>query len=353
MKPILNGQFELPTDGWCHAMAIGEFPNSVVEPDPAQPGGMRLRRVMQICDRDSAVAMVAAFNRAAAAPEFCGLLVDRDHESDDPSKTTDAWGWVMGLENRDDGLYANIRWTDLGEPAVRGGRFRFLSPVFAEDRCEDLGNGRLRPLVLDKLGLTNDPNIRPLRPLSNRAALENEQITSTAGEPGRKESSMDYKKELLALLGLDVAATDEDISAAITGKQESSGEMENMRKDCADLTNRCAKAESELAVVKRAELERNVEADLEEHKDVIANRDEVKAALMTNRSEALKLLKALNKPTTRLHNRASAVTPSIAADVPRQQQEFVESLVRENKAASYAKAWAIAPSLKPELFPGA
>jgi len=45
-------------------------------------------------------------------------------------------GWIGGLEHRDDGLYAQIRWSDLGHQALTGGRYRLASPVWNRADCD-------------------------------------------------------------------------------------------------------------------------------------------------------------------------------------------------------------------------
>jgi len=363
MKPILTPDFALPSDGWYHAMPLGEFPNTLLV--AGADGGVNRRRVVQICDRDSALAMVEAFNRAAAAPDFPGLLIDRDHESDDPEKTTDAWGWVTALENREDGLYARIRWTDLGQPAVAGGRFRFLSPVFDPDLCQDLGNGRIRPVRLEKLGLTNDPNMKALRPLTNRvpaadaAPAPADSGKHSPGSSGRKESTMDFKAELLAMLGLSADASDEAIAAAIKAAKEAAGKAPTPEA-LEQMTNRAQSAEAALAALRTEKLTAQVESDLEAHKDVIANRDEVKAALLANRESTLKVLAALRKPVVEdpppaLRNRSTRAPASAAlSNRAREQQGLVNSIRdRERNAGrtcSFDRAWEMAKAEKPELF---
>src|SRR5471032_1082332 len=95
-----------------------------------------------------------------------GLLVDFDHSSHDPAQPTTAAGWISGLEPRDYGLYAQVRWSDLGHQALTGGRYRLASPVWNRADCDQwtaLADGRdtlhLRPRRLDRLALTNDPNL--------------------------------------------------------------------------------------------------------------------------------------------------------------------------------------------------
>jgi len=52
---------------------------------------------------------------------------------------------------------------------VRGGRFRLMSPVFPPpSACEDLGGGKIRPVVLVNVALTNEPNIKGGKPIANR-----------------------------------------------------------------------------------------------------------------------------------------------------------------------------------------
>jgi hypothetical protein len=65
-------------------------------------------------------------------------------------------------------LFAKIRWSDVGEEAVKGGRYRFLSPVWNRADCVDLGGGRVRPVRLLNAAVTNDPNLKGMVPLSNR-----------------------------------------------------------------------------------------------------------------------------------------------------------------------------------------
>jgi phage I-like protein len=157
---ILNRDFRLPDDGWYHIAPFGEFPHS----------GACL---IQVIDQESCIAMAARFAADAKTPNFPGLLVDFDHFSLDGEKRSEAAGWILGLENRENGLWAQIRWSDLGEKAVKGGRYRFLSPVWARSDCVDLGADpmsgldRVRPVRILNAAVTNDPNLKGMVPLSN------------------------------------------------------------------------------------------------------------------------------------------------------------------------------------------
>jgi phage I-like protein len=149
--------FQMPADGWYQVAPLGEFAHAAAG-------------VVQVVDRDACAAMVNRFAEDAAVANFAGLLVDFDHFSLDGEKRSEAAGWITALENRDGGLFAQIRWSDLGEEAVKGGRYRFLSPVWNRTDCVDLGGGRVRPVRLLNAAVTNDPNLKGMRPLSNSAA---------------------------------------------------------------------------------------------------------------------------------------------------------------------------------------
>ena len=111
-------------------------------------------------------------------------MIDFDHFSYDPGRSSEAAGWLQALERRADGLWGRIKWSDKGEEAVTNGRYRFVSPTWLREDCEvvsvptespsgdsprrspdgnpDDSNPKqaLRPLRLDSLALTNSPNLR-------------------------------------------------------------------------------------------------------------------------------------------------------------------------------------------------
>jgi hypothetical protein len=156
---ILNREtFEMPNDGWYQIAPLGEFPH--------QPTG-----VVQVVDQAACDAMTNAFKQESEKSNFAGLLIDFDHFSLDDKLKSEAAGWITELNNRDDGLWAKIRWSDIGEECVKGGRYRFLSPVWSQRDCDDLGNGRLRPVRLLNAAVTNDPNLKGMMPLSNRSKM--------------------------------------------------------------------------------------------------------------------------------------------------------------------------------------
>lgn len=183
---ILNRDFRLPDDGWYHIAPFGEFPHS---------GAC----VIQVIDQEACIAMAARFAADAKTLNFPGLLVDFDHCSLDGEKRSEAAGWILGLENRENGLWAQIRWSDLGEDTVKGGRYRFLSPVWARSDCVDLGADpmsgldRVRPIRILNAAVTNDPNLKGMVPLSNsgqRAVVDFQTLGRGANNLERNEPSV-------------------------------------------------------------------------------------------------------------------------------------------------------------------
>ena len=163
---------------------------------------------------------------------------------------------------------------------------------------------------------------------------------------------MDYKKELLKMLGLQADATDEQIASGCAG-------LENTCRDRDALKNRAESAEARVAQLEREKLEAQIEEDLETYKDAIANREEVKAALLANRDSTLKVMAALRKPAPEapaqrppvlLNRNAGTPAPAEAdGERDRQREAFVEEVRLKNRC-SKSKAFTLAASLKPELF---
>jgi phage I-like protein len=273
--------FQPPPDGWFHIAPLGTFPH---------PTG-----ALQVIDAEACEAMRRTFAEEARRENFPGLLVDFDHGSHDPAQPTTAAGWIGALEDRGDGLYAQIRWSDLGHQALTGGRYRLASPVWNRADCDawtaPAADGRdalhLRPRRLDRLALTNDPNLPGLAPLSNRREKEegkkekgpNPDPTSPPFTltPLPLSLPMNLRTELLNQLRLPAAASDEQIAEALRAL---SGELESLRNRCARLT------------------EAQADTDLERFADVITNRDVVRAQLLANRDGTLALLGALRPAST-------------------------------------------------------
>jgi len=269
--------FQPAPDGWFHIAPHGTFPH---------PTG-----ALQVIDAEACEAMLGTFNEEARQANFPGLLVDFDHSSHDPAQPTTAAGWIAGLEHRGDGLYAQIRWSDLGHQALTGGRYRLASPVWNRADCDQwsapVGDGRdvvhLRPRRLDRLALTNDPNLPGMTPLSNRrdeggggSSMPLHKIIGREGTRGpTNNEDMNLRTEMIQHLHLPATAGVEEMVAALRAQ---TAELDTLRNRCLRLT------------------ESQADADLERFADVITNRDVVRAQLVANRDGTLALLNALRQP---------------------------------------------------------
>lgn len=274
MTPILNSEFKLPADGWHQLAPLGEYPNTTDDG----------RAVVQVVDKRACELMANRFAQEAAKPGFSGLLVDFDHGSLNKYRSSRAAAWIAGVQVRPDGLYVQNRWTGSGKAAVEGGDFRFLSPVFPENACENLGGGRLRPMALAGAAVTNDPNMKGMAPLTNR------------GHDAAEDKEQKMHEKLTKLLGLTADAADDAIEAK-------AGMLVNRAKEADALQARVTELEQQ-------QLAAQVETDLAEFAPVIANRDEVKAQLLANREGTLKVLRGLKKPETKPETKPEGMLPN-------------------------------------------
>ena len=287
MTPLWNreGEFALPEDGFFHIVPKGEYPH-------------RRTGLVQVLDDAAMQAMANRFNEEASDPNFPGLLIDYDHFSNDSDKSTEAAGWLIAIENRNDGLWGKIKWSDSGEEAVSGGRFRFVSPVWNLEESDRMENKRIRPKRLDQVALTNDHNLKGLTPLSNRSDGGSSGGNNKNGNPHK--SMEQHTKMLLTLLGLSEGASDDAIQnrfnevrpELMTNRQTISGleaERDSLKKDKDALENRVGTLEkSNETMLKSA-----VETDLEKYADVIKDKDAMRATLIENREGTLKILDGL------------------------------------------------------------
>lgn len=318
---ILNRDFQHPADGWYHIEPKGEHPNAA--------GG-----VVQVIDDQACESIVNTFNAAAEKPDFAGMLVDHEHFRHDAEKETRAYGWLMKLENRADGVYGQIRWTGTGKAAVDQGDYRFFSTEYAGADMAEVRNAeprRARPLRLAGLTLTNQPNNRGGRPITNRAShapagpeAGAPQTVSTAALAGDVRPNTNNKmKDLAKMLGLPEDAAEPALMAAVT-----------------EIKNRAQTAEAELLQNREAQ----ADADLEPLKDKLPKEQHaaIRAQLVANRAATLPLLKlatASAQPAPAANsilNRATARTPEADSG----EKTFVQVFNR-HVAAGKTKAEAL------------
>jgi hypothetical protein len=233
-------------------------------------------------------------------------------------------GWLKNVEIRDDGqLWGEVEWTDAGAAAVGHRRYQFFSTEYDARDLEDLGGGRVRPRRLAGLALTNRPNNKGGRPISNRTASGPHQ------EPRTKNQEQADMKTIAKKLGLP---EDADEAAILDRLTELLAENDTLK-------TRAGEAEVEGILNRHA-------ARIPEGK-----REDWRKALLANRATAEPLLAGLpehreaptenREPAPRLTNRETARTPDPARALGAPESpdgEAQRSAAIRNRAHAIARA---------------
>jgi hypothetical protein len=315
---ILNRSNEVPADGWYQIEVTGEHP----------AGENRV----QVIDETALDAIVARFQKEKdeAGENFAGILVDRDHLSHDLENETAAMAWLKDLTVRDGQLYAQLELTSEGSAAVSGKVYKFFSTEYSASDLEDLGDGRVRPLRLSGLALTNRPNNRGGKPISNRA-------DQPSGGQTQDEIPTKSMKTIAEKLGLPADADEATIVNAITALITKVEGLEKATKE----------AEADAVMNRMGE---RIPKDARPH---------WREQLIANRATTEKLLEAsfpAQGADARIHNRGAA-TPAPVEKTDGQQSasksDLQEAAVRDimNRSnCGYEAAFDQAMREKPELF---
>lgn len=213
---LLGNEFAVAADGWVPLVGYGDFVH-----------GEGVQRFM----REDAETLVNEFNSLRGLPQrLLGLpwyIGHPDHPKfKDRYADTRAYGRIKGLEAREEGLFANVKWSAAGEDLIRSEAFHGHSVNWGAVKR----GGVWRPVRIKSVGFTNEPNI-PVRPVT----LANEMNDS-------------MKEQLLQKLGLAADATDEQILAAVDAAIEAKRDGENTE----TLKAEKLKAEDDLANEKAA-----------------------------------------------------------------------------------------------------
>lgn len=134
----------------------------------------------------------AAALMAASIADGTPLVLDENHATDlaaPKGQSAPARGWIVELQARQDGIWGRVEWTAEGRRLVEDRAYRGVSPVIAHQK-----DGTI--VAIRRASLVNQPN------LSGLTALH-------------QEKTMDLKEMLIEALGLDPAASDEDVVAAV------------------------------------------------------------------------------------------------------------------------------------------
>lgn len=312
----LHNRFELTAaDGWILLAPFGEHPH---------PDGL------QLVDEKVARNLVRRWGDDGS-PE---LPVDFDHRTYTREDDTESAGWIRSLEVRANGLYGQVRWSDAGEAALSGGRYRQLSPTWTVQTRDSRDHGKTRvvePVKLLNVALTNQPNIKGMPMLSN---------SQRASAPNPKTETV--MNDVYKALGLKDGASEQEAAKAVA----------DLKAREATLQNRCNELEGELKTVRNAQ----VEADLKSYADVIEDEESAKTMLLHNREAAVKIFEStrrrLGTPSETLTNREPPKAPGKAdpeTPLAIRQAEAVEKTRLSNRC-TFTEAWDLTRREKPELF---
>ena len=272
-RTVFNRLFQPDPAGWTQLVpAPGEYPGMLLKDgEPAEP-------VVQVVDGDAYRRIAAAFKTDKGAENWPGLLIDFDHFSHDVDKPSRAAGWMDELEVRpDEGIFVRGRWTAAGKEAIEGGDYRGASPVFDVEILED---GRVRPIRLSDGGLTNQPAIKGMVPVSNRAGKEGAETQNTGGTQ--------MLEKLRALFGKPDATEDEMLSSVQTAVNRSR-ELDQVKTDAAGKTAELEQTKNRVAELEREQLQAEAEKFVDEHAGVIANREAAIAQYVQNKDATVAL----------------------------------------------------------------
>lgn len=131
----------------------------------------------------------------AASMQIGRLPIDENHATDlaaPKGLPAPAFGWVVAMEARADGIWGRVEWTADGERLVAGKAYRGISPVLTHDKA-----GNVYSIL--RASLVNAPNFRALKTLHNE---ENQQMNLLA--------------KLLAALNLPTTTSEDALVAAVT-----------------------------------------------------------------------------------------------------------------------------------------
>ena len=193
------------------------------------------------------------------------LLVDKDHSSvkKGTEKDTSAMGWMYSFKKGVEGLWAKIRWTNIGRNLVENRVFRFLSPVFTL-------NGD-KPTNMLNVALTNQPafqdKAKPI--INNKPNMEEYEMTMT------KEELVSLIKETIADMNTEPAKVEKKTEEMVADNACSDDKVEKpVENGCGDKNTEAKNAEDAEQVTD--EVKQEVKEEIQEGKAEGKTEEEIK-----------------------------------------------------------------------------
>lgn len=166
-------------------------------------------------------ATIAARLISQASQAGVDFVADYEHQTlqtETNGQPAPAAGWWKQLEWREgDGLYiTDLRWTDRAKAFIDSDEYRYISPVFEYDSTG-------APTRLRHIALTNDPALD--RQAGLQAALS---ARFSPAASLNQETEMDLLAQLLAVLKLPAATTEQEAVAAVTALQTTAAQVPDL-----------------------------------------------------------------------------------------------------------------------------
>lgn len=304
--------------------APGRYPSKVILPDgSAKPGTL-------IIDSEAYDRIYASFAVQQAAPDFPGLLVDREHLSEMPAGDSTAAAWAKTILRRDDGLWTGWELTALGETLIPTRNFKFRSPVFDLERVAGTAD-EYRPVRLVSIALTNVPHFKTLAPSLNR-----EDAATPQGGPA-------MLLEMLRKKFNKPEATEEELLAMLEGALR---EGETATAECSALKQKVQAFEAE-------KLNAEADAFVAEHGAKVSDTAKLRARYIADPAGTRDTVGLIKIPEAAPAPRALGrdqveQTPSPDAKAQARLKAIDETQTRLR--CTRARAWETVRNEKPDLF---
>lgn len=191
---LLSGQ--LPADCFCFSQAIAASENTA----PARIQIIPMGRFTTQDERKISLELTSSAAKTIIdtfSAKSTDMLIDYEHNTrfSPPGTPNPAAGWIKDLSLSDDGLFADVEWTEKAAGMITAGEYRYVSPVVTKDK-----QGKITGLY--EVALANKPAIDGMRPL----------ITMSAENKSEEEIMLEV---ILKALGLSADASEADVLAKI------------------------------------------------------------------------------------------------------------------------------------------
>ena len=288
-----------------------------------------------VFDEAAAKAILDDFRAKAKRPDWPGLLVDREHFSNDPEKTSDAMAWARDIRQDADGsIWTRWEFTPEGEKLWSGKVLVSRSPLFLSVPAK--GGREYRPVALESIGMTNTPHFRELSTLA--AAREAAEVTTHEGEI--------QMEEILKALGLAEDASPADAVAAVEALKQKASAAESAaaeaEKERDDAVTECRKVQADAFIAAN----RDRIADEAKCREIYVKDPELATAMLAACKAPAK------EPGQKVLAAATAKTPAREAEATRAaaRQTKVNEYMSAHQGVPFHVAWSACRAADPELF---